>query len=120
MAGRVWWITRRRARRFDSGLMKKVKATVAIILESALVYSLFLAVYQIQNARLPMSVDLGVYPLLIQFAGISPTLIIVRAGLGLSVENSENDKQEALFDNSQSYGPQMMVESVSVIEKTEV
>uniref|UniRef100_A0A0W0FDE9 G protein-coupled receptor n=1 Tax=Moniliophthora roreri TaxID=221103 RepID=A0A0W0FDE9_MONRR len=111
MAGRVWWITRRRRNGFDSGLMKKIKATVAIM-QSALVYGLFLVVYQIQNARLPMSVDLGIYPLLIQFAGISPTLIIVRAGLGLSVENSENSKQEAIFEGSGGYSQQITVETI--------
>ncbi|KAI3604473.1 hypothetical protein WG66_008280 [Moniliophthora roreri] len=99
MAGRVWWITRRRRNGFDSGLMKKIKATVAIMQlgVGARVWSISGCLSDTECAVTH---------------GISPTLIIVRAGLGLSVENSENSKQEAIFEGSGGYSQQITVETI--------
>ncbi|KAL0566400.1 hypothetical protein V5O48_015615, partial [Marasmius crinis-equi] len=86
IAGRIWWISRQMAR--NSSMRKSVRTIIAITLESGIVYAILLVIYQVQNSALPISIDLGLYPILIQFAGLSPTLIIIRAALGMSIENS--------------------------------
>ncbi|KAK1224908.1 hypothetical protein PQX77_012148 [Marasmius sp. AFHP31] len=87
-AGRIWWISRSIAQ--DSSMRKSVRTIIAITLESGVIYATLLVIYQVQNSILPISIDLGLYPILIQVAGMSPTVIIIRAGLGVSIENNTN------------------------------
>ncbi|KAL0058889.1 hypothetical protein AAF712_014403 [Marasmius tenuissimus] len=87
-AGRIWWISRSIAQ--GSSMRKSVRTIIAITLESGVIYATLLVIYQIQNSILPISIDLGLYPILIQVAGMSPTVIIIRAGLGVSIENNPN------------------------------
>ena len=37
-------------------------------LESGIIYAVLLVIYQVQNSILPISIDLGLYPILIQVA----------------------------------------------------
>ncbi|KDQ58342.1 hypothetical protein JAAARDRAFT_665020 [Jaapia argillacea MUCL 33604] len=87
IVGRLWWIMRE----FDSGLgtraTKKYRKTVAMIVESGSFFSLSLLAYLITNRRAP---DWGpmVLDISSQMAGIAPTLIIVRVGLGQATEQT--------------------------------
>uniref|UniRef100_A0A0W0GAK7 Uncharacterized protein n=1 Tax=Moniliophthora roreri TaxID=221103 RepID=A0A0W0GAK7_MONRR len=90
-AGRIWWISRQARAVMGQPINAKYKTIVAIILESGILYPLTLVVQIIiyyttdptGSGRIP--VDLG--PVVWQFAGIAPTLIIVRAEMGKTVDS---------------------------------
>ncbi|KAF7290852.1 hypothetical protein MIND_01326400 [Mycena indigotica] len=89
-AGRIWWIYRTVHHHLkEGGSSKHYSSSIAIVLESGLIYSVFVA------ARLAVQEQeriLVVTEILRQVVGIVPTLIIVRVGLGVSVESSSGSK----------------------------
>ncbi|KAJ8073286.1 hypothetical protein PM082_020158 [Marasmius tenuissimus] len=90
-AGRIWWITRQARSMMGEQIDHTYRAIVAIILESGLLYPITQVIniilqYKVDvYARGLSPVDLSAIP--IQAAGIAPTLIIVRAAIGKSVES---------------------------------
>jgi len=92
-AGRIWYI--RRQGRILSGqtFRRRYDTTVAIILESGLLYCLFIILYVISvtvnNGSPSATVFNGVSWGLVQLGvNIVPTLILVRVGMGRSTENT--------------------------------
>ncbi|KAJ7108236.1 hypothetical protein C8R44DRAFT_803845 [Mycena epipterygia] len=93
-AGRIWWIRRDACIVLESSSLRVYNTVIAIILESGAIYCLSITLYLISatvwnsdsNNFAPMiNVLRGALP---QIVNIAPTLIIVRVGLGRSVEDS--------------------------------
>ncbi|KAJ7053762.1 hypothetical protein C8F01DRAFT_549270 [Mycena amicta] len=86
---RIWWIYHTSQRHLQSsssiGPSKQYAAVIALIVESGVIYSVFVI------ARLAIQRDglaFVVTEMLRQVVGIVPTLVIVRVGLGISTESS--------------------------------
>ncbi|KAJ7040871.1 hypothetical protein C8F04DRAFT_1253373 [Mycena alexandri] len=91
-AGRIWWIGRqsRLAQTSKSSAQSPYASTISIILESGIIYSVFVVVRIAVDDLQPENVVFFVTEMLRQIVGIVPTLIIVRVGLGMSVESSSS------------------------------
>ncbi|KAJ7671239.1 hypothetical protein DFH06DRAFT_910331, partial [Mycena polygramma] len=81
IAGRIYWIGRR-TKRLISGA-HNYQNTVAIVLESGVIYSVGLVTLLIVY-RSGTNAQYIVYDAMAQIMGIVPTMIIVRVGLGLA------------------------------------
>ncbi|KAI3611890.1 hypothetical protein WG66_016153 [Moniliophthora roreri] len=90
-AGRIWWITRQARRLLGRGVQEKYVSIVVIILESGMIYPVLLIIgLIITHTTDPTKqglVPVDFFPLVSLAAGIAPTIIIVRAGLGKAVES---------------------------------
>ncbi|KAL0059357.1 hypothetical protein AAF712_013912 [Marasmius tenuissimus] len=92
-AGRIYMITREAERFLHYRTNRNHKTVVAVIVESGLIYPASLIVYLVILLRLDpnnqslLPVDLS--PVLMQAAGIAPTLIIVRALQGKTTDSVE-------------------------------
>uniref|UniRef100_A0A0W0FWN9 Uncharacterized protein n=1 Tax=Moniliophthora roreri TaxID=221103 RepID=A0A0W0FWN9_MONRR len=91
-AGRIWWISQEARKHMGPAIKTKYNTIIAIILESGILYPIFLtttAIYTLlidpdaQNSS-PFSLFIVTY----QVAGIAPTLIIIRAARGKTVEHT--------------------------------
>ncbi|KAK7448518.1 hypothetical protein VKT23_013780 [Stygiomarasmius scandens] len=91
IGGRIWWLASQletlRANSRETLMDKKhYNFTIALILESGLLYPLSVIIFQITLRTVFMGPDL--YPIMTQMAGIAPTLIIVRVQLGISINST--------------------------------
>ncbi|KAF8192255.1 hypothetical protein K438DRAFT_1935106 [Mycena galopus ATCC 62051] len=87
-AGRIWWIRRDAAIVLSSAHVQKYDTAIAIILESGAIYCLSIILFLVfdslsENSTASEEIFLSALP---QIMNIAPTLIIVRVGLGRSVE----------------------------------
>ncbi|KAG7098069.1 hypothetical protein E1B28_000043 [Marasmius oreades] len=85
MVARKIWLSGAHCRHYSTAgqsLKKRYTSISSIILQSGLIYPLVLFI-SVPFTLFPSLVGWDVYPLLIQVAGICPTLMIVRVGLGL-------------------------------------
>ncbi|KAK7453503.1 hypothetical protein VKT23_011780 [Stygiomarasmius scandens] len=87
-AWRIWNITSKVNGLRDSKMSGRISNAIAIIIESGLVYALALIILLITVLRLP-NIPSTLLPVFSPILSSIPTLIIVRAGLGLTVENVE-------------------------------
>ncbi|KAJ7633417.1 hypothetical protein DFH06DRAFT_1222776 [Mycena polygramma] len=89
VAGRLWWVVRRLRGPGGAATRRKGKNAIIIILESGLIYSVFVSIhmgfFHFGDPR-----DAIIYGALGQIVGMVPTLIIVRVGLGVSENGSGN------------------------------
>uniref|UniRef100_A0A0W0FUP4 Uncharacterized protein n=1 Tax=Moniliophthora roreri TaxID=221103 RepID=A0A0W0FUP4_MONRR len=91
-AGRIWWISQEAQKYLGPAIKTKYNTIVAIILESGVLYPIFLTTYVVylllldpeSTGSLPFSLLTVTY----QVAGIAPTLIIIRAAGGKTVEHT--------------------------------
>ncbi|TFK31630.1 hypothetical protein BDQ12DRAFT_729391 [Crucibulum laeve] len=80
MAGRIWWISKKARAILGPGLAGKYNTAIAIIVESGIIYAIYVTV----------DVVFQLYPLdagLAQVVGIVPTLMIVQVGLGRNTKD---------------------------------
>ncbi|KAG7098068.1 hypothetical protein E1B28_000042 [Marasmius oreades] len=87
MVARRIWLSGAYSRHYSTtgeALKKRYASISTIILQSALIYPLILVI-SVPFTLFPALAGWDVYPLLIQVAGICPTLMIVRVGLGVGV-----------------------------------
>ncbi|KAF9259792.1 hypothetical protein L218DRAFT_933312 [Marasmius fiardii PR-910] len=84
-AGRIWWITRP-VQRSKAGwsLNQKYRTVIRIILESGILYPLAVIIDLSMNGFSQYQVPFDSFPLIVLAAGAAPTVIIVRARLGMS------------------------------------
>ncbi|ESK87798.1 hypothetical protein Moror_15352 [Moniliophthora roreri MCA 2997] len=104
VAGRIWILTctLKDVHLLNNQSARRYNLIVALVLESGFIYPFALILDCVVNTNNSM-VGWDLHPLLVQVAGIAPTLIIVRAGLGLSVEKSlKSQSEEVLQLNSRS------------------
>ncbi|EEB88381.1 hypothetical protein MPER_13814 [Moniliophthora perniciosa FA553] len=100
--GRIYWISRRSTSVASAMSRKRYNTVAAIILESGLIYPLVL----IPNVAFNTAEALAGWdltPLMIQAAGIAPTLIVVRSGKGISVEDHGVETQQTTEVNFSTY-----------------
>jgi len=90
-AGRIWWICRQARTYLKTDMQKRYVSSIAIIVESGVIYSASVLTYLILDA-IPSTREtpIPIVEVLAQLVGIVPTLIIVRVGLGLSVQSIES------------------------------
>ncbi|KAJ7926171.1 hypothetical protein B0H13DRAFT_1089558 [Mycena leptocephala] len=95
--GRIWWIYRQNCMHLTSDMRKKYFTSMAIIVESGLLYSVATMVYLIMGT-IPFTrvAQDPTATMLSQLVPIVPTLIIVRIGLGLGIERVESTGSSAL------------------------
>ncbi|KAI3614481.1 hypothetical protein WG66_009732 [Moniliophthora roreri] len=108
IAARIYVISRRAAKYVGKNVNRMYRTVISIVLESGLIYPLVLIVYassgltvfssliMLQSHPVSLEVQKRMQLLAVllqstlnQFVGIAPTLIIVRIGLGISVESVE-------------------------------
>lgn len=102
IAGKIWWIMRALQKMsadisaVNGPVMRvrdRYRSTIAIIVESGLLYPISVLVFEIILETVPLSPSL--YPLMTTLAGMAPTLIIVRVQLGVSI-NTLNESVNVL------------------------
>ncbi|KAJ6616334.1 hypothetical protein B0H10DRAFT_1399638 [Mycena sp. CBHHK59/15] len=90
-AGRIWWICRQARTYLKTDTQKRYVSSISIIVESGVIYSASVLTYLILGAIPSASVVQNpIVEMLAQVVGIVPTLIIVRVGLGVSVQSIES------------------------------
>ncbi|KAJ7772832.1 hypothetical protein DFH07DRAFT_145571 [Mycena maculata] len=89
-AGRIWWICRQARTHLDTDLQKRNVSSISIVVESGVIYSASVGLYLILGA-IPSAQEMQgpIVEMLAQVVGIVPTLIIVRVGLGVSIQSIE-------------------------------
>ncbi|KAF5355501.1 hypothetical protein D9758_006429 [Tetrapyrgos nigripes] len=94
-AGRIWWIGRQ-ASVLIPRETKLIKRTIAICLESGMIYPIAILVVLIVNTSgiLAWSGDTGMIAVLTQVVGIAPTFVIVRVVLGISFEELQSTEEK--------------------------
>ncbi|KAF5365959.1 hypothetical protein D9758_006650 [Tetrapyrgos nigripes] len=104
IAGRIWYISRQSAKYSSAssgGYSRIYHSIIAIVFESGLLYPTFIILYIILAfGNFPMKDRLNIshasailLDLLALVAAIAPTLIIVRAGLCITIENTTSQLQ---------------------------
>uniref|UniRef100_A0A8H7XT79 Uncharacterized protein n=1 Tax=Psilocybe cubensis TaxID=181762 RepID=A0A8H7XT79_PSICU len=108
-AGRIWWLARKARLVLGAGLLQRYNATTTILIESGLVYSIYIILnLALRNTKVVnIILDAG----LIQVVGIMPTLIIVQVGLGRAVYDIEANQAIARLETNK--GTIMMNRSYS-------
>uniref|UniRef100_A0A0W0GAL5 G protein-coupled receptor n=1 Tax=Moniliophthora roreri TaxID=221103 RepID=A0A0W0GAL5_MONRR len=91
-ASRIWWISREARKHMGSAIKTKYNMIIAIILESGILYPTFLTTAIIYTLLLDPgaqgSSPFSFFVITYQVAGIAPTLIIIRAAGGKTVEHT--------------------------------
>ncbi|KAJ7354434.1 hypothetical protein DFH08DRAFT_854840 [Mycena albidolilacea] len=102
-AGRIWWICRKARSYLTTDVQRRSVASVSIIVESGVIYSVSVLMYLILGA-IPSAVIVQdpVVEMLAQVVGIVPTLIIVRVGLGVHVQSVEKSVKTATNTSEES------------------
>ncbi|KAI3605225.1 hypothetical protein WG66_013053 [Moniliophthora roreri] len=108
-AGRIWWVSQRAQKHTGPATETRYKMIVAIILDSGILYPIFLIADVIYNSLadpdgtglLPFSLSVVLY----QVAGIAPTLIIIRAVSGKTVEHTSTNQAMSSVHFAESAGP---------------
>ncbi|KAF9475744.1 hypothetical protein BDN70DRAFT_883304 [Pholiota conissans] len=86
-AGRIWYLAKKARLVLGMGLLRRYNATITILIESGILYSLYIILDLGFRKQKTMSVILDAG--LIQIVGVVPTLIIVKVGLGRAVHDVE-------------------------------
>ncbi|KAK7471907.1 hypothetical protein VKT23_000008 [Stygiomarasmius scandens] len=97
IGGRIWWIMHqvdKISSRYSTSASvgkKQYLKTIALVLESGLLYPVIVIIFEIVTNTVPDSPSL--YPLMTLIAGIAPTLIIARVQFGVSINSVEETLQ---------------------------
>ncbi|KAF8179081.1 hypothetical protein K438DRAFT_1529181, partial [Mycena galopus ATCC 62051] len=96
-AGRIWWISRQSRAYLGAAAQRRYVSSIAVLVESGMVYSATILAYLIVISYPSLANTLGepILQIVSQVMGIAPTLIIVRVGLGVSVENRQSTARTA-------------------------
>jgi len=88
-AGRIWWIARGARAIMGPAVVKQYRTVIAMILESGALYVTPGLLYLIFVGIRPSSTQV-IFAALAQIVGIAPTIIVVRVGLGSSVDSVDS------------------------------
>ncbi|KAJ7671201.1 hypothetical protein B0H17DRAFT_195513 [Mycena rosella] len=97
-AGRIWWICRQARRYLKTAMQKRAVASISILVESGVIYSASVLAYLILGAIPSAQASFWqqpIFEMLGQIVGIVPTLIIVRVGMGVSIQSVESTVEAA-------------------------
>ncbi|KAF7359788.1 hypothetical protein MVEN_00703900 [Mycena venus] len=108
-AGRIRWICRQSRAYLKVADQRRYASSVAILVESGMVYSAAILTYLVVISIPGLVNTLGepILQMLAQVMGIAPTLIIVRVGLGVSVENLESTVRTAQATSTSFLGSRL-------------
>ncbi|ESK84574.1 hypothetical protein Moror_6097 [Moniliophthora roreri MCA 2997] len=91
-AGHIWWISREARKHMGPAIKTKYNTIVAIILESGILYPILLTTSIVCSLLLDPdavgSIPFQLFLVTYQVAGIAPTLIIIHAARGKTVEHT--------------------------------
>ncbi|ESK87375.1 hypothetical protein Moror_11695 [Moniliophthora roreri MCA 2997] len=104
-AGRIWWISRQARKYYGPAVKTKYNTIVAIILESGILYPIFITANVIFNLLAGPEAH-GLVPFPFSLVGIAPTLIIIRAAGGKTVEYTSMSKVVSSLHFSNGAGPE--------------
>ncbi|KAJ7022793.1 hypothetical protein C8F04DRAFT_1136674 [Mycena alexandri] len=88
-AGRIWWIGRGARAIMGPAVVKQYRTVIAMILESGALYCTPGLMYLAFFIASPPATQV-IFAALAQIVGIAPTIIVVRVGLGNSVDSVES------------------------------
>ncbi|KAF7335160.1 hypothetical protein MSAN_02349100 [Mycena sanguinolenta] len=91
-AGRVWWIARGARMIMGPAVVKQYRTVIAMILESGALYVAPSIIYLILVAVRPVPSQV-IFAMLAQIVGIAPTIIVVRVGMGNSVDSVDSFRE---------------------------
>jgi len=95
-AGRIWWICRKARKYLQTDIQRRYLSAISILAESGVVYSAVVLAYLIFGAfDSTYIMQEPIWEALGQLVGIVPTLIIVRVGMGMSVQSLETSAKAA-------------------------
>ncbi|KAJ7879056.1 hypothetical protein B0H14DRAFT_2710377 [Mycena olivaceomarginata] len=99
-AGRIWWIGRQARVHLKPDVQRRYSNSISVIVESGVIYSVGLLAYLILGA-IPFTLVAQdpTVEMLAQLVGIVPTLVIVRVGLGLSLQNESTVAGSAVLNS---------------------
>ncbi|THU94170.1 hypothetical protein K435DRAFT_724707 [Dendrothele bispora CBS 962.96] len=127
IAGRIWWVGRQTQALIDSSretriISDKYKAVIAISLECGILYPLSLIAHAaVEGNTDKISIPVNLTPVVIQLAGIAPTLIIVRTCFGKSITekvvSSQGTSSTFRYDNN--LGSSKIVSNVHSVVQTQ-
>uniref|UniRef100_A0A0W0EVB9 Uncharacterized protein n=1 Tax=Moniliophthora roreri TaxID=221103 RepID=A0A0W0EVB9_MONRR len=108
-AGHIWWISQEVQKHLEPAIKTKYNTIVAIILKSGILYSIFLTTAVVYGlladpkvlGSVPFSFSVVVY----QIAGIAPTLIIIRAAAGKTIEQTSMNQVVSSLHFANRAGP---------------
>ncbi|KAJ7023357.1 hypothetical protein C8F04DRAFT_1134553 [Mycena alexandri] len=106
IAGRIWWIHRKARAYLEPAMQQRYTSAISILVESGVIYSATVLAYLILGA-IPSAniVQEPIFQMLTQVLGIAPTLIIVRVGLGVSVQSVESAVRTAVATSDSEVRP---------------
>ncbi|KAF8172522.1 hypothetical protein K438DRAFT_1851339 [Mycena galopus ATCC 62051] len=89
-AGRIWWISHHARAYLGAAAQRRYAAAIALVVESGMLYSATILAFLIVISfpSLSSTLEEPLLQIVTQVMGIAPTLIIVRVGLGVTVEDS--------------------------------
>ncbi|KAJ7271821.1 hypothetical protein C8J57DRAFT_1468041 [Mycena rebaudengoi] len=90
IAGRIWWISHYSRAYLEEAAQRRYASAIVLIVESGMLYSATILAFLIVTSfpNLASTLEEPVLQIVTQVMGIAPTLIIVRVGLGVTVEGS--------------------------------
>ncbi|ESK86786.1 hypothetical protein Moror_15148 [Moniliophthora roreri MCA 2997] len=108
-AGRIWWISHEARKYMGPAIKTKYNTIVAIILESGIIYPILLTAATLidkladpdRSGSAPVSLWIVTY----QVAGIAPTLIIIWAAEGKTVEHTSMNQALSTLHFVEGAGP---------------
>jgi len=89
-AGRIWWISHHSRAYLEAAAQRRYTYAIALIVESGMLYSATILAFLIVISfpSLSSTLEEPLLQIVTQVMGIAPTLIIVRVGLGVAVEEN--------------------------------
>lgn len=108
-AARIWFLARKARKLLAPGLLQKYSVTLSILIESGVIYSLYVALDLAFHNDPSGSVVLDTS--LIQVVGIMPTLIIAQISVGRAVHDMETNFRHIDSSQSQSVPTSTVVSS---------
>ncbi|KAJ7792466.1 hypothetical protein B0H14DRAFT_2930854 [Mycena olivaceomarginata] len=89
-AGRIWWISHHSRAYLEAAAQQRYASAIALVVESGMLYSATILAFLIVISfpSLSSTLEEPLLQIVTQVMGIAPTLIIVRVGLGVTVEDS--------------------------------
>uniref|UniRef100_A0A0W0FIY4 Uncharacterized protein n=1 Tax=Moniliophthora roreri TaxID=221103 RepID=A0A0W0FIY4_MONRR len=106
-AGRIWWISQEAKKHMGPAIKTRYNTIVAIILESGILYPIFITTNIIYDyladpeVPFPFSFSVVMY----QVIGIAPTLIIIRAAGGKTIEYTSKNLDVSSLHFANGAGP---------------
>ncbi|ESK86785.1 hypothetical protein Moror_15147 [Moniliophthora roreri MCA 2997] len=109
-AGRIWWLSQEPRKHLGPAIKTKYKTIIVIILESGFLYPILLIaaiiIQELVGSDTEGLVPFSLWIVTYQVAGIAPTLIIIRAAGGKTVEHTSMNQTVSILHFANGGGPE--------------